>query len=391
MTCSSDRPPAEVFGRHVLYDGERQPADAAIRNWTRGDPRAVAEHAVIADGLEEAGRVLRLSYRFAPDRRARAGVRASLDGLDASAYDHLEFRVRGEPGAGFARAFEVGFQRPRPGRPDMMENGSYVVTGVGDQWRQVRVPLNLMTGIGSWTGLSEFVIAIDSRRADGAEGTLYFDDVALVRTGQPGPSIADPVPTPAKGRWEQEHGGKDAAQGVLVARLRGWPGAATTPPPAAEDDAAFLRQVARDTWRGLAALVDDEHGLPIDHVALSAAAAAAGTQVGDYTSPSNVGLWLMSVVAAERLGLIERTEAVGLVEHALATLERLERFEGFFYNYYDTTTLERTTQLRLRRRFRLAHRRPDGACARPCPSWRPRGPADRGRATTVGSTTRSRG
>ena len=266
-SCALAQPSAEVLERHALYDSQ-QPADATIRNWTHGDPQAAAEHAFIAGGPDAAGRVLRVSYRFGPDRRARAGVRASLGGLDASGFDHLQFRVRGEPAAGFARSFEVGFQRPRPDRPDMMENGSYVVAGVGDQWREVRVPLNLMTGIGSWTGLDEFVIAIDSGRADAAEGTLYFDDVALVRTGQPGPSIADPVPTPAKDGWEQAHGGKEAARAAIVARLRGWPGALTVAPPGAGDDRAFLIQIARDTWRGLAAFVDREHGLPVDHVTL---------------------------------------------------------------------------------------------------------------------------
>ena len=80
--------------------------------------------------------------------RARTGAPgpgsgSSLDRLDASGFDHLEFRVRGEPAAGFAPALEVGFQRPRPGRPDMMENGSSRMAGIGDQWRELRVPLNL--------------------------------------------------------------------------------------------------------------------------------------------------------------------------------------------------------------------------------------------------------
>ena len=215
-----------MLERHALYDSEQPPTDATIRNWTHGDPQAAAEHAFIADGPDAAGRVLRVSYRFGPDRRARAGIQSEPRRPRRQRFDHLEFRVRGEPAAGFARSFEVGFQRPRPGRPDMMENGSYVVAGVGEQWREVRVPLNLMTGIGSWTGLDEFVIAIDSGRADDAAGTLYFDDVALVRTGQPGPSIADPVPTPAQGplgagAWRQ--GGRargDRRAGCAAGRAR---------------------------------------------------------------------------------------------------------------------------------------------------------------------------
>ena len=40
----------------------------------------------------------------------------------------------------------------------------------------------------------------------------------------------------------------------------------------------------------------------------------AQAQVGDYTSPSTVGIWLMAVAGAERLGLIGRPEAQALLD-----------------------------------------------------------------------------
>ena len=341
-SCPASQDPSDrVLSRLALYDLER---DLAIRSWSRGDPGASAEYAFASAGPDEEARVLRLSYRLDPARRAQAGARIELNGLDASAYDHLEFRVRGDPAAGFARSFEVGFQRPHPDRPDMMEVGSYVVAEVSDRWRYVRVPLNLMTGIRTWTGLDEFVLTFDAMRSEVPAGAIYVDDVALIRTGRPGPSISDPVPTPRKEAWEQTLGGKAAAAAQLAGRLRGWPGSLTAAAPQAADDRAFLMQVARDTWRGLAALVDREHGLPVDQVGF-----AEGTvdptraRVGDYTSPSTIGIWLMAVTAATKLGLLEREEAVAALETIFATLTRLERYQGFFYNYYDTTTLERSS------------------------------------------------
>ena len=131
---------------------------------------------------------------------------------------------------------------------------------------------------------------------------------------------------------------------MIAGRLRGWPDALTLPLPQEADDAAFLMQIARTSWQGLAALTDREHGLPLDHVTFAATGVdPARAQVGDYTSPSTVGIWLMAVVGAEKLGLIDRPEAIGLIDHALRTLSGLERLHGFFYNYYDTTTLERST------------------------------------------------
>ncbi len=344
---SGDGPPDQVLARLSLYDAGRDGADGAGRNivsFTEGDPGAAAGQAVVAAGPDDQAPALRLSYRLDAGRPARAGLRIKLDRLDASAYDHLELRVRGDPKVGFARALEVGFQRPRPDRPDVIESGTSLVEGISDQWREVRVPLNRMTGLGAWSGLDELVLAVDAARSEALAGAIYLDGLALIRTGRPGPAAADPVPTPRKDAWEQARGGKDAARAAVAGRLRGWPAAASASPPQLADDTAFLLQVARATWRGLAALTDREHGLPVDHVTFAGGGVEpAEAQVGDYTSPSTVGIWLMAVVAAEKLGLTSRPEAIDLIDHALATLAGLERLHGFFYNYYDTTTLERSS------------------------------------------------
>src|SRR5690606_34069515 len=62
-----------------------------------------------------------------------------------------------------------------------------------------------------------------------------------------------------------------------------------------------------------------------------------------YTSATNVGLYLVSVVAARELGLIDDAEAHARVAASLETLTRLETWRGFLFNYYDTTTLDRTS------------------------------------------------
>ena len=341
---SPGSPPQQVLARLPLYDAERGDADGVVQSFSEGDPGARAEHAVVAAGPDGKARALRVAYRLDPGQGARAGVRIKLDGLDASAYDHLELRVKGDPSAGFAPAFQVGFERPSPGRPNMIESGSSVVTGVSDQWRDVQVPLSLMIGLGDRTGLDAFVLTFESRPTDALAGAIDVDHLALVRTGRPGPSASDPVPTPKKDAWEQANGGKDAARAAVAGRLTGWPEALTRPAPQAADDAGFLIQLARDSWRGLAALTDREHGLPVDHVSFAAGGVEpAQARVGDYTSPSTIGIWLMAVVGAEKLGLIGRPEAQALLDHALATLGKLERLHGFFYNYYDTTSLERSS------------------------------------------------
>ena len=79
--------------------------------------------------------------------------------------------------------------------------------------------------------------------------------------------VADLDLAPKKRKWEESLGGREAAKLRIHARLAGWPSRLNVDRvtlPAADE--AFLEQLARDTWRGLAALTDRENGLPIDHV-----------------------------------------------------------------------------------------------------------------------------
>ena len=165
----------------------------------------------------------------------------------------------------------------------------------------------------------------------------------------PAPGQAsDPLATTGsrKRAWEAALGGPEAAKPHLRARLAGWPtrllaDRRTLP----QEDEAFLRQVARDTWRGIAAFTDRENGLPLDHVRFGPGSlAAADAQIGDYVSPSSLGLYLVAATAAVDLGLATRAEAVARLRLALTTLRGLERYRGMPYNFYDTTSLEPTSR-----------------------------------------------
>ena len=61
--------------------------------------------------------------------------------------------------------------------------------------------------------------------------------------------------------------------------------------------------------------------------------------VAHRTSPTNIGLYLLSAVSARDFGWIGTTEAVERLEATLATMSELERFRGHFFNWYDTQDL----------------------------------------------------
>jgi hypothetical protein len=161
------------------------------------------------------------------------------------------------------------------------------------------------------------------------------------------PSEDDPVELPRKRAWEAARGGKAQARPFVRARLRAWPTrVAIDPATLPADDDAFLRRLAADTWHGISAFTDRENGLPVDHVRFpDGAVTTAEADVGDYTSISTVGLHLVAIVAARELRLIAEDDAVAAITRVLDTLDRLESYAGFLFNYYDTTSLERSSNL----------------------------------------------
>ncbi|MBQ3141216.1 MAG: hypothetical protein IJC25_04560, partial [Clostridia bacterium] len=93
---------------------------------------------------------------------------------------------------------------------------------------------------------------------------------------------------------------------------------------------------AAASWRFYNATVTaDEHFLPPDNLQESPVFAVA-----HRTSPTNIGMYLVSTVCAYDFALIGLEEMLARIENTVSTLERLERCHGHFYNWYDTQTLQ---------------------------------------------------
>ena len=98
---------------------------------------------------------------------------------------------------------------------------------------------------------------------------------------------------------------------------------------------AFLRALARRTWRFFTDFVGPaDNWLPPDNYQEYPAAAIASR-----TSPTNIGMALLANLVAHDFGYISTGELLRRTERTLRTMEKLERFRGHFYNWYDTRTL----------------------------------------------------
>ena len=62
--------------------------------------------------------------------------------------------------------------------------------------------------------------------------------------------------------------------------------------------------------------------------------------VAPRTSPTNIGLQLMSIVSAHDLAFITLESTIDRMEKVFRSLERMRRFRGHFYNWYDLRDLQ---------------------------------------------------
>jgi cyclic beta-1,2-glucan synthetase len=119
-----------------------------------------------------------------------------------------------------------------------------------------------------------------------------------------------------------------------------WTWWVSRPSPANEEavlsaaDLSYLEGVARDTWHFFERCVgDDDHHLPPDNLQTT-----PYDIVAHRTSPTNIGLYLLSTACAREFGWIDTAAMLARIEATLATLHGLQRYRGHFLNWYDTQT-----------------------------------------------------
>jgi len=101
------------------------------------------------------------------------------------------------------------------------------------------------------------------------------------------------------------------------------------------EDSVQLRLIGRRIWRFFTTFVtSEEHYLPPDNFQEK-----PQPVIAHRSSPTNFGLYLLSVVAARDFGWIGLMDSVDRLEATLKTLTSLPRLHGHFYNWYDTLDL----------------------------------------------------
>jgi cyclic beta-1,2-glucan synthetase len=105
--------------------------------------------------------------------------------------------------------------------------------------------------------------------------------------------------------------------------------------PLTDRERRRLRGIARKTWRYYEAFVTEaDSWLPPDNYQ-----EAPDPRLARRTSPTNIGMMLLSTLAAYDLGYLTTAALIHRVDGTLTTLEGLEGHDGHLLNWYDTATL----------------------------------------------------
>jgi len=105
--------------------------------------------------------------------------------------------------------------------------------------------------------------------------------------------------------------------------------------PSSSKKAAFnteLKAVAKKTYAYFIDYTDTVTGLTYDEIRTT----EKGTEEAKRTSPTNISMYMMSTVSAQRLGIISKKEAVTRLQTTLNSLEKMDKWNGLFYNWYNT-------------------------------------------------------
>jgi cyclic beta-1,2-glucan synthetase len=120
-----------------------------------------------------------------------------------------------------------------------------------------------------------------------------------------------------------------------VARWVSRPSSAVTEHVASAADRRALRLIARRTWRYFETFVTPaDNMLPPDNFQED-----PSPVVARRTSPTNLGLYLLSTASAHDFGWAGALDTIERLEATLAAMAKLERYRGHFYNWYDTESL----------------------------------------------------
>ena len=103
-----------------------------------------------------------------------------------------------------------------------------------------------------------------------------------------------------------------------------------------KEELEYIKKVSEDTWKYFSEYMNKQNNfLPPDNFQES-----RREKIVQRTSATNIGLGLLTIVAAYDLKFINLDKTIESLEKSIETIEKLEKWNGHLYNWYNTKTLK---------------------------------------------------
>jgi hypothetical protein len=257
-----------------------------------------------ANVLNNSGYSLKIEYSVPSGEFAKVGM--DLNELDISRADKIILWVKGETGL---EKFDL-FITDATGKKDKVR-----ISNISKFWQKIEIPVSKFSNIN--LGHLAYIMFDFSYGTLNNKGAVYIDDISFYSDF---PNIFEESLMDNISGWPEE---KLASKEKIDKLL------------SIKDNKEFIRQIAQDTWKYFSNIVDVKNHLVLDFIEI-----APKKIIGDYTSLTNVGLYLMCVVSAYDLGFLPKEAAIERLRNTINLLDSLPRLRGLWYNYYSTTNLQ---------------------------------------------------
>ncbi len=126
-------------------------------------------------GNKLGGKSLAIYFDVDSSNPAMVGCWIKLERQDLTGFDTLHFSLKSGEGERFTG--NVAVQLTDSGN----RKAPYLISGVGKEWKDYRIPLKKFTRIADWSGVKDFEIVIDDINARPKEGVLIIDEIYVAR------------------------------------------------------------------------------------------------------------------------------------------------------------------------------------------------------------------
>ena len=120
------------------------------------------------------GHSVRLDYGVDSPNPAYNGFWMKLNNTDFTAYDTLDFYIKGDPKAGFTKRIKLEL-KDASGEP----RSTYVMTGISDQWQKISIPFKEFGAKANWKKMTEFVVVFDDVNSRPKTGSIFIDQIGV--------------------------------------------------------------------------------------------------------------------------------------------------------------------------------------------------------------------